>query len=198
MRPFFQKSFTVLGTVLILSLSGCSSGVVNNVTRFHSLPTPKGETIEVVSLNSALQNSLEFGQYAELVGSRLGAFGYVPPQGTASELVARIGYYIQASNRIIDDGPRSSVGVGMGGGSHHSSVGVGISIPIGNNEPRVDYIRTLTLDIIRRADGIKLYEGKVTSQGPEGLPMVMPSLIEALFQNFPDESGTSSKVRIER
>ena len=196
MQKFWQNIRMVGPFLIILSLAGCSKAIVSDVTRFHNLPTPNAETIEVVSLDPALQNSLEFGQYAELVGRHLGNVGYLPAKNNPSDLIARIAYGARPVDSLTDDGPRSSVGIGVGSGGRHTSVGVGLSFPIGNSTPKQEYIRLLALEIIRRSDGVKLYEGQVSSRGKESLPLVMPYLVDALFQNFPGESGTSSRVKV--
>ncbi|MBL4894376.1 MAG: DUF4136 domain-containing protein [Emcibacter sp.] len=195
MKILWQKFGPVALIIIVLSLAGCGKTIVSDVTRFHNLPAPAAETIEVMSLDPALQNSLEFGQYAELVGNHLGTAGYKPPQGSPSRLIAKISYGQRATDTLIDNGPRSSVGIGVGSGGRHSSVGIGLSFPIGNNEPQQDYIRMFSLEIFRRSDGVKLYEGQVTNRGSEGLPLAMPYLVDALFQNFPGESGTSNKIK---
>jgi hypothetical protein len=39
---------------------------------------------------------------------------------------------------------------------------------------------------------VKVYEGKVISEGAEGqLPVVMPTMIKALFEDFPGKSGST-------
>lgn len=182
--------------ILLLPLAGCSKTIVSDVTRFHNLSRPDAETIEVFSIDPALQKSLEFGQYAELVGRYLGKAGYSPPPADhPSRFIARIGYGVRLTDGYDDYGSRSSVGIGVGGGSRHTSVGVGMSFPIGQSEPRQDYIHILTMDIIRRADGIKLYEGQVTSRSKDSLTVIMPYLVDAMFRDFPGESGTSNKVK---
>lgn len=190
-----KKNWLIYVILIIIPLAGCSKSIVSEVSRFHNLPAPNAETIEVVSMDPDLQNSLEFGQYANLVGQQLGKVGYRPPKDGPSLLVARIAYDIRTINDAVDYGPRSSFGIGVGSGGHHSSVGVGISFPIGNNEPRQSYIRFLSLEIIRRSDGAKLYEGQVSSRGQESLSLVMPYLLDALFQDFPGQSGSSSKIK---
>lgn len=195
MRKLWRKSWLVIITLIVVPLAGCSKTIVSDVTRFHNLPEPDAETIEVVSMDSELQKSIEFGQYAELVGRHLGAYGYKPPQDTPSRLIARIGYGIRPAAGGSEYGPRSSVGIGAGGGSHHTSVGVGISFPIGKSESRQEYVRMLSMEIIRRSDSVKLYEGQVISRGQEGLPLTIPYLVDALFQGFPGKSGTSNRVR---
>ncbi len=195
MRKTSHGTWILFIAFIAISLGGCSRSIVSDVTRFHNLPAPNGETIEVVSMNPDLQQSLEFGQYAELIGKYLGANGYRPPGGGPSQLIARIGYDIRPAEGVIDGGPRSSVGIGVGGGGRHTNVGIGMSIPLGKKEVRQDYIRILSLEIIRRDTGVKLYEGRATSRGQESLPLTMPLLVDALFQDFPGESGTSNKVR---
>lgn len=191
MRKFWQ-CFLLL---LFIPLASCSKTITSDVTRFHNLPQPNSETIEVVALNPDQQQSLEFGQYAEIVGSYLGKVGYSPPQTTPSQLIARIGYGMRIAEGYVDDGPRSSVGIGVGGGGRHTSLGLGMSFPLGNSEPQQEYMRILTMDIIRRDDGTKLYEGQVASRGKENLTLMMPYLVDALFKDFPGESGTTSKVK---
>lgn len=195
MRILWRKNWLIYLALIIIPLAGCSKTIISDVTRFHNLSAPRAETIEVVSMDPSLQNSLEFGQYARLVGRHLGRVGYSPPKGPSSRLIARVGYGIQSADGVIDGGPRSSVVIGASGGSHRSSVGVGISFPVGKNQPRQEYIRLLSLEIIRRSDGVKLYEGQVTSRGREGLPLMMPYLVDALFQDFPGESGTSNRIK---
>ncbi|NOZ65280.1 MAG: DUF4136 domain-containing protein [Alphaproteobacteria bacterium] len=196
MQKFWQNIRMVGPFLIILSLAGCSKAIVSDVTRFHNLPTPNAETIEVVSLDPALQNSLEFGQYAELVGRHLGSVGYLPAKNKPSDLIARIAYGARPVDSLTNDGPRSSVGIGVGSGGHRTNVGIGLSFPIGNSEPKQEYIRLLALEIIRRSDGVKLYEGQVSSRGKESLPLVIPYLVDALFRDFPGESGTSSRVKV--
>ncbi|PCJ38832.1 MAG: hypothetical protein COA81_11855 [Alphaproteobacteria bacterium] len=196
MQKFWQNIRMVGPFLIILSLTGCSKDIVSDVTRFHNLPAPNAETIEVVSLDPALQNSLEFGQYAELVGRHLGSVGYRPAKNKPSDLIARITYGARPVDSLTDNGPRSSVGVGVGGGGHRTGVGVGLSFPIGNSTPEQEYILLFSLEITRRSDGVKLYEGRVSSRGKESLALTMPYLVDALFRDFPGKSGTSSRIKV--
>ncbi len=191
-----KKNWLIYITILLLPLAGCSKTIVSEVTRFHHLPPANQDTIEVVSMDKRLQNSLEFGQYAELIGKNLGKVGYSPPNGLNSRLIARIAYSSQSVNSILDNSPKSSVSIGASSGGRRSGLGVGISIPFGKSEPQQDYIYTLFMEIIRRSNGEKLYEGRATSQGREGLPVMMPYLVEALFRDFPGATGTSQKVKV--
>ena len=195
MNLFPHMTWRLCIVLLLLPLVGCSPRIISEVTRFHTLSPPAAETIEVVALDPTLQNSLEFGQYAEMVGQHLGRTGYQPPDSSPSRLIARIGYGLHIAQAGRNSSPRSSVGIGVGSGGHHSGVGIGISMPLGNSEPRQSYIRMLSLEIIRRSDGARLYEGHVSSQGPESLPLIMPYLVDALFQDFPGVSGSSTRIK---
>ncbi len=53
------------------------------------------------------------------------------------------------------------------------------------------------MDIIR-ADGEKLFEGRAVSIGRDNkMPEIMPYLAQAMFTNFPGESGVTKVVTIE-
>jgi len=185
--------------VMLIGLTACNRNITSDVTRFHQLPTPQsGETVEIVSMNPDFQKSIEFSEYANMLGSRLSTVGYAPPADGNSTYIARLGYEVQALAGVeVDDGPRTSVGVGVGSGGYRgTSVGIGISTSFGSSEPKRDYRRSLYMEIINRADGTKLYEGNVHSVGPENsLPLVMPYLIDAMFQDFPGENGTTTEVK---
>ncbi|MBT6031748.1 MAG: DUF4136 domain-containing protein [Kordiimonadaceae bacterium] len=190
------------GSILILaSLIACAPSVKSNVTRFHQLPAANGTSIEVIAMDPALQQSIEFGTYAQMVGQKLGAFGYSPASGQASNLIAEISYHIEPlRDTIIEDRSPVSIGVGMGSGRYGrrggSSVGIGMSTSLGSSNQKIEYISSLQLNIVRLSDGSRLYEGRVENLGRnQNLQQVMPLLIDALFQNFPGESGTTNTIK---
>ncbi|PHZ85966.1 DUF4136 domain-containing protein [Paremcibacter congregatus] len=199
------KFWPLTVALVLLTLTGCSSSPSYEVTRFHSLPAPQKQTIEVSFWDPELKRSIEYGQYAELVGQYLGSVGYRPPEGRPTDLIARIGFAnrpIDTDGDVDDGKPHGSIsiGVGSGGGYHHSGVGVGVGVgfPLGERKVRTEYVRIFTLDILRRSDGVKLYEGRARSEGRDPLTNAIPNLIEALFQNFPGESGQSDKITLDR
>ena len=188
-----------LGSLILalFILANCSSTTKSNVTRFHQLPSPNGQSIEVIAMDPTLQQSIEFGAYAELVGQKLGTHGYAPPTGNATNYVAEISYNIRPLREtIVEDRSPVSVGVGVGsGGRRGTSMGVGISTGFGSSEQKVEYVSVLNMNIIRLSDGKRLYEGRVENLGRnQNLAQVMPILVEALFQDFPGESGSSDTV----
>ena len=190
---------TVRFLILIIglgTLAGCAGGYKSDVTRFHNLPRPTGESIEVMAAKAENQTSLEFGQYAEMIGTRLGTVGYTPPGGQPTPLIAYIDYGMQpVAGPQYERG--SSASIGMGTGSRHTSFGLGFSFPIGESKPRQDYVYILSLDIVRRADNVRLYEGRSSIRATgKAMNEMMPLLVEALFAEFPGQSGTASRVKV--
>ncbi len=196
MNMIFKICIFLLGSFI---LAACSRSVESNVTRFHQLPTPSGETIEVIAMDPTLQQSIEFGTYAQLIGKKLGDVGYAPPQGNRSKLIAEIGYsLIPLQDAIIENRSPVSVGVGIGSGSRRgTSVGVGVSTGFGSSSSSAQYIGHLSMNIVDLTTGTRLYEGHAESiSRDQNLAQIMPFLIDALFKDFPGESGTSNKVKV--
>ena len=194
MKHAVRFLFLIIG---VATLAGCAGGYKSDVTRFHTLPRPAGESIEVMATQAQLQASLEFGQYAEMIGARLGTVGYTPPTGgQPSPLIAYVNYGMQPVAGVqVEQG--SSASIGMGTGSRHTSFGLGFSFPIGESKPRQDYVYILTLDIVRRADNVRLYEGRSTIRATgKAMNEMMPLLIDALFTDFPGQSGTATRVKV--
>lgn len=188
-----------LSLFCLLMLVNCSSGIKNNVTRFHQLPAPAGETIEVIAMDAALQHSIEFATYAQMIGRKLGDVGYNSPQANRSLYVAEVAYNIMPlSGTTIDNGSPISLGMGVGsGGRRGTSMGFGISTSFGSSGDQTQYVSRLSLNIVDLSTGERLYEGHVESiNRNQNLAQIMPFMIEALFQNFPGASGTSDIIRI--
>lgn len=191
-----KKFIVILGILLV---SGCASGIESNVTRFHQLPPANGDSIEVVALDPTQQQSIEFATYAQMIGKKLGDVGYSPPENNRSRYVAELGYSILPFGETIVEGRSPvSVGVGVGSGSRRgTSMGVGISTGFGASNNERQYVSRLTLNIIDLTTGNRLYEGHVESIiRDQNLSQTMPLLINALFQDFPGESGTSNVVKV--
>jgi|FLOH01.1.fsa_nt_gi hypothetical protein len=191
--------FKLLGPVILSTLLfACAPSIKNNITRFHNLPTPHGETISVVAMDPALQQSIEFATYANMVGQKLGTFGYNPPQNNASLYVAEIGYDIRPLDETFIEN-RSPISIGVGVGSGHrrgTSMGMGLSTGFGSSNRQGAYLSHLSLNIIRLSDGVRLYEGVVENRGQnQNISAVIPFMIDALFQDFPGQSGTSNTIK---
>ena len=204
--------------VLVGLVSGCNSTFKSNVSRFHELPAPKGETVMIVPLDPAKNTSLEFASYANMVGSYLARQGYSPAGTEDADLIVELDYSVDDGKVMV-----KSYGFGYGFGygySHFRPYGHfgrygGYYSPFYSpfydpfyrhsyfNEPDVrsyvNYTRKLTLIIRPNVAGKKnLFEGTVESTGrSNNLAKLMPHMTQALFTNFPGVSGTTEKIVIE-
>jgi hypothetical protein len=95
---------------------------------------------------------------------------------------------------------RSPVSVGVGGstGSYGSGVGLGIGINLGGGPKQMQDLQ-LSVRIDDAATGQALWEGRALSAVPVKAPAAQPSiaaakLAEALFKDFPGESGRTISV----
>ena len=213
----FVRAIAALLTATFLA--ACTNTITAEVIRSHNLPTPAGETIQVVTSDEARGESLESHLYAEMVGEQLGRLGYRPPvEGEASKLIARLEYGSDegraaysgySPDNYFDDNTHD--GYSQDERSHHiygklysggadesdySHYGYGYGNSRGVYYKA--YNRRLTLDIVDRESGEVLFEGVVDNLGRERSPdEVMPYLIEAMFTDFPGEPGQTTKVTID-
>ena len=187
---------------VLLFLAGCASTFEAQVTRFHKLERPAGQTIKIVPQDDRKVGSLEFQTYASMIAPELEKLGYkVVAPTAASDLVARIDYGVADGNTVVRSDPTH---IGWGYGYYRPWYGPWYDF--GVYDRRIDsYIvfpRHLDLQIVRgdlkpTDPNWMVYEGHVTSRGrSDKLPDVMPLLIQALFTNFPGESGATNEVDI--
>ena len=174
------------------------------VTRFHTAENQQFDfgSVEVVSaLNETENSSLEQGTYAAAVMRELQNAGFTDAGNlsSASEYVARLSidrFRIDAAGR-----GRSPVSVGVGGstGSYGSGIGLGIGINL-SGRPKDKIATELSVRIARRSDNSVVWEGRSFVEAKEGSPAAQPSLAasklaEALFRDFPGQSGETIKVK---
>ncbi|MCH8861821.1 MAG: DUF4136 domain-containing protein [Proteobacteria bacterium] len=197
-------------TLLGLILASCSNSIRSDVARFHNLPAPSGESFLIVAKDEAKDGGLEFAQYAGLIRARLMDAGYQPVTEGTPQLVVEVDYRISDGEEKIRSRPGYGYGYGYGGYGyghygfhhfHHSSYLYGGYGGYGGYSSGVYsvtvYSRVLEMDIIR-ADGEKLFEGHALSIGRDNrMPEIMPYLVQAMFTNFPGESGVTKLVEIE-
>ena len=169
------------------------------VTRFHlGQPIARGE-IRVEPADPGQAGSLEFAQTVASVERELGRLGWIVASGNArSEQVALV--RVEQRARM---GPRGgsglSVGIGGGTGGYRSGVGVGATIPVGSGGAREIVTTELNVRIQRRSDATVAWEGRgeLEARGDSPLaqrPAAVDRLVEALFRDFPGESGHTIRV----
>ena len=206
----------ILVAGLVGLVSACNSTFKSNVSRFHELPEPKGETVQIVPSDPSRNTSLEFASYANIVGSYLGKQGYRPAGNTTADLIVELDYSVDDGKVVVKSYP-SSFSFGYGyyhpfyrphywynpywhTGYHYSPFWGSYYDPFDRDvRSYVNYTRKLTMVIRPNKAGAKnIFEGTVESVGrKKNLPELMPLMVQALFTNFPGVNGTTERIVIE-
>ncbi|MFZ5609420.1 MAG: DUF4136 domain-containing protein [Pseudomonadota bacterium] len=200
--------------LLAITLGACASSFKSDVARFHRLnEVAPGATFAVVPKDPAKRGSLEFEQYAALVRGELTKFGYQPVNAAnASDLVVEVDYGISEGEQVIRSRPTAFYGFygpyGYGypfytgywhGGYLYGAYPFGYGYGSDVYSYTV-YTRRLEMDIVRPNPANTrdvVFEGEVRSIGRDNrLPEIMPYLVQAMFTNFPGESGVTKEVVI--
>ena len=193
----------------VVMVAGCANQITSDVTRFHTLGAPAGETVMIVPKNEEKLGSLEFRDYAQLIGDRLGSLGYRPAQsGTTPDLLVKVDYEVDEGRTQgyggYGYGGYGGYGHGYGhfghhGFGHHGYGGYGYGGYGGyGGRTYTVYTRKLEIDIVRRGSSETIFEGVVDSVGRnKRLNEVMFYLVQAMFDGFPGEHGVTHRVTVE-
>lgn len=208
--------------LLLASLGACATPFNADVQRFQSqLPAPQGQTFAVVAEDPKDAGGLEFAQYAQAVQNNMIKLGYVPAAPEAADLIVRFDYGVdQGRDRVRTTGFRDPFwdpwyrpGYGRFGywGYHpgfygrnyygQGAWGYGWNDPFfwGPEDVEVVTVYTSAIDlkIDRRVDGKRLFEGKAEAASRSNrLPYLVPNLVEAMFTDFPGNSGETVRISI--
>jgi len=215
----------LLAPLLLTALAACAENFDAKVTRFQSqLPPPAGQSFAVVAEDPALSGGIEFNQYARLVAAQLVKQGYVEAPGpNEASLIVRFDYGVDKGHEHIRSTPFTgdpfwgpwygwrtpgywggSFG-GFRGGYHgggfygHGMWGYGWYDPWFDNdvESYMVYTSGVSLKIDRKGDGKRLFEGKAEAASTSNrLPYLVPNLVEAMFTQFPGNSGETLRISI--
>ena len=213
----FRWLKAALVPLMLAALAACATPFNAKVSRFQNqLPVPAGQTFAVVADDPALSGGIEFGQYASLVEGRLAALGYVPARPEAADLIVRFDYGVDKGRERVRQTmtpdpfwgpwygyPRFGYWGGRGyyrrGYYPMGAWGFGWYDPwFGNGyESYTVYTSGISLKIDRRADGARLFEGKAEAASTSNrLPHLVPNLVEAMFTNFPGNSGETVRISV--
>jgi hypothetical protein len=193
------------------ALSGCAMFLRSQISIFHDLPQGfSGTTYAMVPFKEQ-EGSLEHKAYEQAVKQELNQKGFREATLEQAEMVVFLSYGIDTGRQVVSSYPiigqtgvssSSTYGTVQSYGSYgtysgtttytpqHGVVGTGVT-------SGTEYTRFLGLDLLERkalADGKikKLYEGKAVSRGSTGqLAPVLPTMIKALFEDFPGKSGST-------
>jgi hypothetical protein len=200
-----------LPVALALGLSACATNTFKaDVSRFAvPLPAPQGQTFAVVAEDPKLAGGLEFATYANAVAAELTQLGYARAASPeAADMLVRFDYRVDGGRERVRTSPGAG---GFGGGfgpwgpwggwgGGFGGWGFGFNDPFfGGPDVRSYTIYTsgVELKIDRRADGQRLFEGKAEAVSRSNrLPRLVPNLVDALFTDFPGNSGETVRITI--
>jgi hypothetical protein len=195
---------------LLLGLAACAAPFRADVSRFQSqLPSPSGQTFAVVADDPQMAGGIEFGQYADLVTRQMAAQGYgVAASPETADLLVRFDYGVdKGRERIRTTGAGfgsywspwygyGRVGYYRGGPWHYGWYDPFFDMGTGIDSYTV-YTSGIDVKIDRRADGERLFEGKAEAVSRSNqLQNLVPNLVEAMFTNFPGNSGETTRITI--
>lgn len=204
--------------MILAGLAACAAPFKADVSRFQSqLPAPQGESYAVVADDPALAGGLEFAQYADLVEAQMTRLGYTQAASVDdASLLVRFDYTVdKGRERVRSTGFRDPFyspwyGYTARGyrarpgyyspryyGSHW---GYGFNDPwFGGPEVRsyTVYTSGIDLKIDRAATGERLFEGEAQAVSTSNrLQYLVPNLVEAMFTDFPGNSGETVRISI--
>lgn len=206
-----MKSLTrlALPVALAIGATACSTPFKADVSRFAvPLPAPAGQTFAVVAEDPKLVGGLEFGTYADVVAAELTQLGYVRAASPeTADMLVRFDYRVDGGRERVRTDP--GVGAGFAGGPWGpwgGWGGWGGAWGLGFNDPFLGgpNVRSFTIftsgvevKIDRRADGQRLFEGRAEAVSRSNrLPRLVPNLVDALFTDFPGNSGETVRITI--
>ena len=207
--------------VLLATLGACASGFNADVSRFQSqLPAPQGQSFAVVADDPALAGGLEFALYADLVEAQMARLGYVEGDPQSADLLVRFDYGVdKGQERVRSNGfadPFYSPWVGyrsfyrsrFGYRSRYARRGFGRGgawgfgfydpwFGSGGARSYTVFSSDIEMKIDRKADGQRLFEGKAEAVSTSNrLQYLVPNLVEAMFTDFPGNSGETLRISI--
>ena len=199
-----MKAVFLRGAALLIaaSLAACSTpgSFGTDVTRFHlNQPIARGE-IAIQAIDPADTNSLEFRTYADAVARELTRLGWtVVPSASRTEQVALVNV-AQGSREEVARRSPVSIGIGGGTGGYSSGVGGGISFGLGGGRSGEVIGTRLEVRIRRPSDGTVFWEGRAETEARAGEAeadrrIAVDRLAQALFLDFPGESGRTIRLR---
>jgi len=200
--------------VLIASLATACSTVRSHISVFHELDAGVAGTTYALVPFKEQEGSLEHRTYEQALKQELNAKGFKEAPLEQAKVIVFMSYGIDTGKQVVTSYPiygqtgvsssqtygtvqsYGSYGTYSGTTTYTPSYGV-VGAGVGS---RTEYARFLKLDILDNAAAReqkinKIYEAKVVSSGRSGqLAAVLPTMIKALFEEFPGKSGSTRTV----
>ena len=197
---------------LLFLVAACAQPFDAKVTRFAGpLPPPTGQSFVVVADQPELGQSLEFQHYAGQVAAHLAQQGYTQAASAdAASLIVHFAYGVDKGHEHLRQ--RTDADPFWGPWYHYRNPwargywgprtgawGYGWYDPWLDNglESYTVYTSTISLQIDRKADNQRLFEGRAeAASASDHLTYLVPNLVEAMFSGFPGNSGKTVRISI--
>ncbi|GAA0269305.1 DUF4136 domain-containing protein [Alteraurantiacibacter aestuarii] len=207
--------------LMLGALAACATPFRADVSRFQSqLPAPQGQTFAVVADDPALAGGLEFALYADQVEAQMAALGYTqaasPEQAT---LLVRFDYGVDnGRERVRSSGLRyrdpfyspwysyspiiyrDRTGQARVAYVPNRHWGYGFQDDLfgrSDVESYTIFTSGIELKIDDGQTGERLFEGSAEAVSTtDRLQYLVPNLIEAMFTDFPGNSGETVRISI--
>ncbi|TRD11727.1 DUF4136 domain-containing protein [Erythrobacter insulae] len=196
----------VLPVLLAAGLSACAPTFNADVSRFATtLPAPQGQTFAVVADDPKLAGGLEFALYADLVADQLTKLGYSAAASPAeATMLVRFDYGVDnGRERVRTTGGRFNdpfFGPWGRGFGFRRGFAFGFHDPfLAGPEVRsyTVYVGDVDLKIDSTTTGERLFEGQAQAASRSNrLQTLVPNLVDALFTDFPGNSGETLRITI--
>lgn len=197
---------------MALLLGGCATTIRSDVTTFHQWPAQIGDKSYVFETPPAIENTLEYQSYQNLVRGQLAQLGFREAgSGAAAMKVAMRFTTTDVPVRVIEPvapmfhgysyyryGPRFGPR-GRWAGWHHPFYDPFWS-PFPAYQVSVEHQFRRELQVsIKDAGGKRLFDATVHNMSRElSTPAVMPALVHSAFAGFPGPNGAVRRVELQQ
>ncbi|HTH28767.1 MAG TPA: DUF4136 domain-containing protein [Sphingobium sp.] len=204
-RSIFTR-LAAASALALTALGGCAAPFKANVARFQQLPPAQGQSFTIVAENPRNAGGLEFAHYADLVAGHLTRHGYVRAADPGSaRLLVRLDYHVDQGHERVESTGFSHFPYwhrpwgwhGWRGRYIHGFYDPFLFDSGYDIRSYTVYNSMLKLRIDRAGEGRALFEGTARAQSLSNkLTYLVPNLIDAMFTNFPGNSGEEIKVTV--
>jgi hypothetical protein len=208
MPTSLQARLGILLSALFLLLAGCASTIQSEVTAFHEWPAEVSDKSFAFERTREQENNLELRAYENLVRGELLRLGFREAPEARARLKVALRYGITVRDLRVIEPILVDAGYGWpwyGPRWHRYGAFNPYYDPFWPGTPVVQqvesryqvYTRQLQLWIAQKADGKKLFDVTVKSEGSNGsLAAVMPYLVHSAFSEFPGRNGVPRVVTL--
>lgn len=190
-----RATLTLLVLALVLgATTSCSHQVYTKINAFRADTADLGRGPVVVrAASSEAAESLEFAYYKGRIEAALARIGYEPVADVESALYQAVVSYGVEQTEAEDGGLRT--GFVTPGYTHSYGARVGVMVIDDNRD--IEYLRRLSLTISRLDPPQRVYEVSGYSRGRCGVfSVVFDEMLEAIFKDFPAESGSVRTIGV--